>query len=437
MYNLKKINKKEYDSYVVKHDKSHFLQSVSWGEFSLSKKHFKDHYVALYNDDKIVSAALLLEKKLPLGYTYFYSPRGLITDYNDQELFDTFTKEIIKYIKKFNAIFLKIDPDIIRKSFNFEDKENVLPYNPDKIFNMIKKAGYKHLGFTKNFETNEPRYSFRIDMNQSLEEIESKFSKTTKQRISKAEKIGAIVEIGEEKDVKEFYKLMALTEDRKDFVAHPLDYYEEIYKIFNDNKNTKATLFMGKINFKKTLKLLNDRLDNLNTEIDKYPKENLSKSNQNKVNELVKQKDKVLEDINKYKETEEKYGKELILSGHMILSYGDKAWVVYAGNHNELSETYVNYLTYYNHIKYCKEHGIKMYDQFGTIGDLRSDNPILGLHEFKKKFGGDYVEFLGEFDYITNKLMYFAFTKLVPMYRKIVRKKNKENLNKDVKEIKK
>ncbi len=46
----------------------------------------------------------------------------------------------------------------------------------------------------------------------------------------------------------------------------------------------------------------------------------------------------------------------------------------------------------------------------------------MGLHEFKKKFGGDYVEFLGEFDYVTNPLMYFVFTKMVPLYRKIVKK---------------
>ena len=43
---------------------------------------------------------------------------------------------------------------------------------------------------------------------------------------------------------------------------------------------------------------------------------------------------------------------------------------------------------------------------------------MIGLHEFKKKFGGEYTEFIGEFDYITNPLMYFVFIKLVPLYRK-------------------
>ena len=88
------------------------------------------------------------------------------------------------------------------------------------------------------------------------------------------------------------------------------------------------------------------------------------------------------------------------------------------------------------HIKYCKENGIKIYDQFGTIGDLSEDNPVLGLHEFKKKFGGDYIEILGEWDYITNPIMYFAFTKLVPMYSKLVKKKSKKELENEVREIK-
>ena len=70
--------------------------------------------------------------------------------------------------------------------------------------------------------------------------------------------------------------------------------------------------------------------------------------------------------------------------------------------------------------------------QHFTIGDLNKNNNRLGLHEFKKKFGGDYIEFLGEFDYITNKLMYFLFTKLVPFYRKIIRKKSQKEIKNEV-----
>ena len=114
------------------------------------------------------------------------------------------------------------------------------------------------------------------------------------------------------------------------------------------------------------------------------------------------------------------------------MEYGDKAWVLYAGNHNILTETYANYHTYLEHIKFCKERGLKIYDQFGTIGDLSKTNPRLGLHEFKKKFGGNYIEFIGEFDYVTNKFMYFVFTRLVPFYRKIIKRKSKKEVQNEV-----
>ena len=134
----------------------------------------------------------------------------------------------------------------------------------------------------------------------------------------------------------------------------------------------------------------------------------------------------------KYNNYLNEYGEEITLSAHLILEYGDKAWVLYAGNHNILTETAVNYHTYYEHLKYCKNRGLKIYDQFGTIGDLSKDNPRLGLHEFKKKFGGDYVEFMGEFDYVVKPLYYFAFTKVVPIYRNMIKKRKKKELKDEI-----
>ena len=346
------------------------------------------------------------------------------------------TEEMIKFAKSKKAIFIKIDPDIIYKEYNYQNEEVSIPYDAEEIYTTLTTLGYKHLGFTKNFETSQPRYTFRINLDQSLEEIEDHFSKTTKQRIAKAKKLGTYVEIGTEKDIKEFYHLMMLTETRKDFVSYNEDYYETLYDIFNGGKNTKATLFLGKIDMDTTIQKLEENLKKIKDQISILPIDNLSKSAKNKLKELTKQQENGKKEIEKYKEYKEKYGKVLTLSAHMIIEYCDKAWVLYAGNHNILSETYVNYYTYDEHIRYCKERGLKIYDQFGTVGDLSKDNPRLGLHEFKKKFGGDYIEFLGEFDYITNRPMYFLFTKLVPFYRNMIKKKSKKELEHEVRKNK-
>ena len=435
MLKLKNIEKEQFDEYIKNHKtKSHFLQSLSWGEFAKVKKNLKPYYLGLVNEkEELIGATLLLEKQLPMNYTYMYAPRGFVIDYKKKEIVREMTKKVVEFAKGKKAIFVKIDPDIIKTSFNYLNEEIKNP-DADTIFNTLKSCGFKHQGFTKNFETMQPRYTFRIDLNQSLEEIEEHFSKTTKQRIAKSLKLDTEVVIGNQNDIKEFYHLMTLTENRKDFISYNEDYYETLYEIFNGNKNSKATLFLGKVHINKTIKALEKNLKTINDQISILPIDNLSKSAKAKLNELTKQKENITNEIEKYKDYKKEYGNDITLSAHMIIEYGDKAWVLYAGNHNILSETYVNYNTYFEHLKYCKEKGIKIYDQFGTIGDLSKDNPRLGLHEFKKKFGGDYVEFLGEWDYITNHFMYFIFTKLVPIYRKIIRSKSKKELKQEINE---
>ena len=66
---------------------------------------------------------------------------------------------------------------------------------------------------------------------------------------------------------------------------------------------------------------------------------------------------KLEKDIEKFNNYKKEYGNKLTLSAHMIIEYGNKAWVLYAGNHNILSETYTNYLTYKEHIRYYYEKG--------------------------------------------------------------------------------
>ena len=415
---IENIEKERYEEFVKKHPKSHFLQSYAWGEFAKEEKNLTPHYVGLENNKhQLVAATLLLEKHLPLGYSYLYAPRGYVINFKDYELLKTLTEEIKKYAKKKKAIFVKIDPDII---YHEEDcNQEVIIEKDDQAYQSLKKLGYRHLGFTKNFETMQPRYSFRIDLTKPWEEVEKNFSKTTKQRIKKAEDLLVDVKIGTDKDINTFYQLMILTETRKDFVTHNEKYYQSLYKIWN--QDNECNLFLGSVDLDKIIKKQTELKQEITEELTKFDHENLSKSEKSKKNELEKRKDKLETDIQKYQQAQKEYGTNITLSAHFIIEYGDKAWVLYAGNHNILTDTYTNYKTYEQHIKYYYDKKIKTYDQFGTIGDLRKENPLLGLHEFKKKFGGNYVEFTGEFDLVLNKPMYFVFTKLVPLYRKLIK----------------
>jgi len=246
MFKLEELKKNEYEKFVKNNKyKSHFLESYAWGEFAKEKKRLIPFYLGLKENNKLVGTALLLQKKLPLGYSYFYSPRGFVLNYEDENTFEEMTKQIINFCKSKKSIFLKIDPDIIIKKYNYLDEEVKLDYDWNKMFKMITNCGFKHLGFTKNFETMQPRYTFRIDLTQDLDTIKEHFSKTTKQRINKAIKLGCETKIGTEEDLDEFCRLMMVTEERKDFVSYDSSYYKTLYKMYN--KENKMTLFLGKI----------------------------------------------------------------------------------------------------------------------------------------------------------------------------------------------
>ncbi len=427
---LKEIDAGKFDSFVRNDEKkSHFLQSKAWGEIAEKGKGLTPFYLGLFDDEgNIKAATLLLQKKLPLGMCHLYAPRGYMIDFYDEELLATFTEEIVKFAKAKKAIYVKIDPDIIWQRTGYDGEVIEEEKKEQKAMGSLKKLGYKHLGFTKNFETAQPRYTFRVDLNQSMEDIEKHFSKTTKQRIKKSLKLDTSVRIGDENDIEDFYRLMLLTEDRKDFVSFSLEYYQTLYSLFKETDD--VFLFLGSANIKRIEEILTSEKNELEVDYEKQ-REKTSKSAVNKQKELTKRIEKIENDLQKYAEVKKEYGEELLLSAHMIVTYGDKAWVLFAGNHNLLSQTYTNYHTYYEHLKFCKEKGIRIYDQFGTTGDLSKDNPRFGLYEFKKKFGGDYIEFMGEFDYVIKPLAYFGFTKLVPIYRKHILAKKKKELKKE------
>ena len=183
-------------------------------------------------------------------------------------------------------------------------------------------------------------------------------------------------------------------------------------------------------NDEKILEKYKNSVEKLSSELNSLPEQGLSKTQSTRKKELLREKENAEKAILEYDQYKDK--DEIVLNAHAIIIYNDKAWVLYAGNHNILTNTFSNYKTYFEHIKYCYDNGIKTYDQFGTIGDLSKNNPRLGLHEFKKKFGGDYVEFIGEFDLITRPLMYFVFTTLVPLFRKFKREKAKKGLKNEI-----
>ena len=99
------------------------------------------------------------------------------------------------------------------------------------------------------------------------------------------------------------------------------------------------------------------------------------------------------------------------IAGTLAIHYGDKVWYLYGASSNEYRNLMPNYLLQWRMIQWAIETGCRVYDFRGVSGDISEDNPHYGLYRFKQGFHGEFTEFVGEYDYVQNQLMYFAAEK--------------------------
>ena len=387
------VSEKEFSNFVINHETSHFLKSYEWGQVSIYRKN-TPYYVGVKKKGKLVATALLLQKHLPLGYSYFYIPRGYTIDYNDYEVLEFFTKEIAKFTKSKKSIYFKIDPDIKLHTIDKDAKPIKEEENNYELVKNLKKIGFKHQKLNLFFEGMQPRFTFRVNIKDEMDVIRKRYSKSVIRWVKKANKYKVETFIGDKNNVEDFIELMKMTEKRQGFYSHVYVFYHNLYKVFS--KKDYISVMLAKVNIKEICKELEDEIE---------------KTDDNAIKEkLIARKEKY-EELGKEKN-------ERIVSSYINIHYGNKSWYLYGANDMEFKDTFANYKLFDYQIEKSHELGLEIFDEFGTVGDPKTKKSVAGLHEFKQKFGGEYTEFIGEFDYVTRPFIYIIYTKLVPLYRK-------------------
>jgi peptidoglycan pentaglycine glycine transferase (the first glycine) len=97
------------------------------------------------------------------------------------------------------------------------------------------------------------------------------------------------------------------------------------------------------------------------------------------------------------------YYQDKPVAGAIASQYGDKTWYLYGASSSKYRNIMPNHLLQWEMIRWAVSSGCRIYDFRGVSGDLREDNPLYGLYRFKKGFGGEFTEFIGEFDLILNR----------------------------------
>ena len=395
MLKLRSISKIEFDNYIKKQNNTHFMQSTAWGEFEKVTNHITPHYLGLVDEDNdIVAATLLLEEHLPLNCSNLYAPRGFVIDYKNKRTLRIFTNKLKDFAKSRKATSIRINPSITT-----EDEE----------LNNLKELGYKRNSNVKLLE-----YTYKIDLTKDQKEIEKSYSENAKKNLKETEKYDAEIIVGSQKDLEDFFQLQNNENN---------DYYETIYDIFSNNEHTKVKLFLGQLHITKTIKILEKELVRVNNQIAIIPIDNLDASSKERLTTLRNQKNKINDDLKRFKEYKLEYGNSLTVSAALTMEQNDKVWILSEANNNVLLDTNLNYRIYNEYIKYYKNNSFNLFNQLSPL----ESNP--SFNEFKKEFGGEFIEYAGDYVLVTNHITNFIQNKLIPLFNKFKKEDIDETSN--------
>lgn len=398
-----KLTSKEFENFAKKNKYVTFHQKESWGK--LKEKNGWDYELVGFKDDKkVIAATLLLSKKMPFGLKMYYAPRGFLIDFFDTKLLDSFVKEIKVYIKEQGGTFLKIDPYVPHLERDVNGDVVKGGEDNSKLVEHLKELGFIHHGY--NIDTDkelQPRWMFTLDLKDRTEdELFNNIIKPTRKNIKKTMKIGLeMEEIGIE-GLEEYKRITEHTGNRRGFIDRPLSYYKEMFNALGD----KISIILCYLNIEKSVNLLQTEIDTINgySDITEKRKEEI-KSLEKKIDEL--------------KELEEKHGKRIALAGSMFIACEKELLNLYGGGYDEFMKYDAMYAIQWYAIKTAKEKGFELYNFYGIEGNFKKENnPMYGVYEFKKGFGGKVVELIGEFDLPVNKSKYKFYTIAFSSYKK-------------------
>jgi peptidoglycan pentaglycine glycine transferase (the first glycine) len=98
----------------------------------------------------------------------------------------------------------------------------------------------------------------------------------------------------------------------------------------------------------------------------------------------------------------------------IIFCLGERAWYVYGASRAVHREKMPNHLLQWEAMRWAKERGCTTYDMWGAPEVLDESDPLWGVYRFKRGFGGEFVRYIGAWDFPVSRLGYWLYTMVMP-----------------------
>lgn len=204
------ISLTEWNQFLTAHPQAHLLQTGEWGEL---KSAFGWEAMRFLASDEGAGAQVLF-RKLPLGLTIAYLPKGPVG-----RLPVRAWEQIDRLCRRRNAVLLKMEPD---------SWEGNLPHS------SVRRQAHQDLdgpgGFHLSAHNFQPPRTLVVDLEGSEEEILARMKQKTRYNIRLAQRRG--VQVRAWNDLEAFHRMLLATGMRDGFGVHSLEYYRRAYALF-------------------------------------------------------------------------------------------------------------------------------------------------------------------------------------------------------------
>lgn len=416
---IKELTAQEFNSFTDNFMYSSIYQTSEYG-FIMNKQNYSSMFLGLIDNDKIVAASLILIEKINI-FKYAYAPKGFLIDYNNEFLVEQFTNYIKEYLGKKNVIAIKINPMIVRSSYDYITNTTYFNPNFDKNMNFLKQLGYYHLGFNNLFESFKPRFDAVIDLNKPITTLFGNMNKNFKNKVKMADKNGVRIIKADDRDINYLYEQVRY--------KYPRDkaYFEDVFSYFKKRAlldfyyaklDTNAYLINVQKRYQKQVEICNK----LNNKLFKR----IGKNNNKLINNKIHEENKLNEIKNELVYATKLLKEEpngIIIASMLITKYKDEVYVYIDGYNKDFKRINAKHLMTWKLIEKYSNEKYKRFNLGGMTNPTINNDKYKGLNDYKLSFNARCVEYIGDLELITNNALYAIYRNSKP-FRYILKKKN-------------
>ncbi len=104
-----------------------------------------------------------------------------------------------------------------------------------------------------------------------------------------------------------------------------------------------------------------------------------------------------------------------VVAGLLLFHFGDRAWYMYgASKSGPVRKHMPNHLLQWEAMRAARARGCTVYDMWGAPDELVESDPLWGVYQFKRGFGGQFHRWIGAWDYPVYPTLYGMYVHTLP-----------------------